>query len=656
MVWNLAADALSWLRVIPPRCEKHVTVRERDSGLGPEDGNSRFIRVRFHLNFVTAPLAADLLLLALGAIGRREVHDGTIGADNISPIDVMGFFITLAYIAISIDASGLIRYLSYRILQWSRQNVRWGGGRWLFLYLYTFFFVLGTLVGNDPIVLSGTAFLAYMTRAARNIEHPRAWIFSQFAIANVASAILVSSNPTNLVLAGAFEIRFIDYTANMVVPVVITALLLFPFLLFVVFNDRRLVPREIEIHEAPTNANRDTTSSRSSGAQHGLDAASNLNSALDVRRRSTAGTLRPPPVNPNIPYARQAAALDEDPDASDPESSAALPLDEVLNPWVDRTGAIVGSVVMLVTLATVLALNATLADKTHLAVSWVTAPAAVIMLCWDLASGWRHRKETRAIARASKERIERFRARTASGTRQIRQPIELDSGRQATDLHVKGEKQRGELAKDSKSQEPSPVHFTLMDEKARESNYDTEAEAGRSTLASSSFPSSRTSGTKTYSLTPDISRMAATPAVAGEFCPPTSAYTAATHQLRRKPATLLFLAEDLAAWARETFPTATTVLSELPYALVPFAFSMFVLVQALVTNGWVPVFAYGWDRWVDRTGTIGAIGGMGFISVMLCNVGAHSSLPLLGHRCRHIMLTTNTVGSLLAPISAPPYF
>lgn len=69
---------------------------------------------------------------------------------------------------------------------------------------------------QDPIILSGTAFLAYMTRAASNIRNPRAWITAQFAVANISSAILVSSNPTNLVLAGAFDIKFIDYTVNMV--------------------------------------------------------------------------------------------------------------------------------------------------------------------------------------------------------------------------------------------------------------------------------------------------------------------------------------------------------------------------------------------------------------------------------------------------------
>lgn len=44
---------------------------------------------------------------------------------------------------------------------------------------------------QDPIILSGTAFLAYMTRVSENIEHPRAWIHTQFTVANIGSAILV---------------------------------------------------------------------------------------------------------------------------------------------------------------------------------------------------------------------------------------------------------------------------------------------------------------------------------------------------------------------------------------------------------------------------------------------------------------------------------
>src|SRR5213079_120885 len=90
-------------------------------------------------------------------------------------------------------------------------------------------------------------------------------------------------------------------------------------------------------------------------------------------------------------------------------------------------------------------------------------------------------------------------------------------------------------------------------------------------------------------------------------------------QLERGRPTLVSLLKDAYGWSQVTFATVTAVLTHLPCKLVPFALSMFVLVQALVTKGWVPVFAYGWDHWVNKTGTVGAIGGMGFLSVILCN-------------------------------------
>jgi len=72
--------------------------------------------------------------------------------------------------------------------------------------------------------------------------------------------------------------------------------------------------------------------------------------------------------------------------------------------------------------------------------------------------------------------------------------------------------------------------------------------------------------------------------------------------------------------AKETFPTVCAVVEQLPLALLPFALSMFILVQGLVTNGWVEVFANGWNAWVTKTGTVGAVGSMGLVSVLLCNV------------------------------------
>ncbi|KAI6340006.1 hypothetical protein MCOR25_011234 [Pyricularia grisea] len=334
-----------------------------EQGQQEADKPAKWLRFQFPINFLTGPLIADLFLLAILAIGKKEVVAGTYGAENIHPIDIMLFFITLAYIAISIDASGLIRYMAFRVLKWGGKN-----GHLLFFYLYAFFFALGSFIGNDPIILSGTAFLAYMTRVSSNIVHPRAWIYTQFAIANISSAILVSSNPTNLVLAGAFSIRFIDYTANMIVPVVCTVVVLFPFLLYIVFSNEELIPKSIEMHELPEHAR---------GGK---------------------------PINPNIPHARGNPAEGHELEET---QVVELSLEEIMNPFLDKKGAIFGAVIMAVTLITVLAVNAAMSSSgKDQPVYYVTVPAATLMLLCDLAIGWMNRHDTRRIAREGRQRFE----------------------------------------------------------------------------------------------------------------------------------------------------------------------------------------------------------------------------------------------------------
>jgi Na+/H+ antiporter NhaD/arsenite permease-like protein len=559
---NGVVDILSALRIIPRRII--------DKTSSPNAKESIFVKLRFPMNFMTAPLIADLFLLAILAIGRQEVHDGTIGTHSISPIDIMVFFLTLAYIAISIDASGLIRYLAFKVLQRAGKV-----GHRLFFYLFAFFFGLGTFIGNDPIILSGTAFLAYMTRVSSNIVHPRAWIHSQFAIANISSAILVSSNPTNLVLAGAFKIKFIVYTANMIVPVVVTAIVLFPFLLYIIFADESLIPYSITMHELPE------------------------------------GAKFKPPVNPNIPNAR-GNAEEEEKEGDGPGQQ--LSLEEIMNPFLDKTGAAFGAVIMAATLITVLAINAAIQRDKEIPVFYVTLPAAFVMFCWDLAFGWFHRHETREIAAKGRRDIEDARAereRTGQSpeTRTLDQSEQYDdSGLRHHSEHTYDDLSLDAAVSNTASKAPcsepeTPLSVSVLVDKEKFPELELPGGVARDSnqLARPSSPAPLDSR-QTTETTTDVEKR--------------------TYTYKREigPPTLVSLCADLHRWSQETFPTVTVVVSHMPFALVPFAFAMFVLVQALVTKGWVPVFAYGWDHWVEKTGTVGSIGGMGFISVILCNV------------------------------------
>jgi Na+/H+ antiporter NhaD/arsenite permease-like protein len=512
-----------------------------------QDRKGHVVRFRFLLNFATTPLIAALFLLAITAIGRQEVYDGTIGKDGISPVDIMGFFLSLAYIAISIDASGLVRWLACRVLELGGDH-----GKLLFFYLYTFFFVLTSFIGNDPVILSGTAFLAYMTRVSGNIKHPRAWIHAQFAVANIGSAILVSSNPTNLVLADAFGIKFIHYTYNMIVPVVITAIALFPFLLFVIWNDEDLIPSKITkitLQELPP---------------------------------LSPGEQAEKPVNPNVYHAKVEA------DEGESEEAREKQLKEILRPFIDWYGAGVGAFVMAGVLISLLIINAK-AGNNHYPVFYVTLPGAFVLFCWDFVFGWSQRHITRKQAeKLQREDIARGAKKAALKEARTRHPVETDQAKhngdvtgstitEASDGFVAGADGTGD-----KSQSNQTWNESINE---KEQDYETEAQE-------------------------------------------------ANH---KKQNTLGKYLNDLHFWMQGTFPTVTVVMSILPYGLLPFAFSMFILVQGLATKGWIPVFAHGWDHWVNKTGTMGAIGGMGFLSVVLCNV---SSRELQ-------MCTVNSISSLV---------
>lgn len=172
-----------------------------------------------------------LFLLTTRTIGGEQIKLGIRGEDDIEPYDVLLFFISLAYIAISLDATGLLRFLAFQVCLKAGSH-----GQILFLTLYAFFWGLGVLIGNDPVILSGTAFLVYLTRVA-GISPPSAWIWGQFVAANISSAVLVSSNPTNLVVASGFGISFPIYTAHMILPAFVSALVSYCVLLVYFRNE-----------------------------------------------------------------------------------------------------------------------------------------------------------------------------------------------------------------------------------------------------------------------------------------------------------------------------------------------------------------------------------------------------------------------------------
>ncbi|KAI8445432.1 hypothetical protein BY996DRAFT_6434650 [Phakopsora pachyrhizi] len=166
-----------------------------------------------------SPPLGVLILLMTTTIDGNVIKHGILGEGDSKPYDVLVLFICLAYIAITLDSTGALKSLAVYV-----SNKSQGSGPQLYLTLYIFFFIFGVIFGNDPIILSGTAFLTYFLRDCGVVD-PTAWIFMEFVAANVSSAVLVSSNPTNVLIAQAFDLNFLTgFTKYTVLPSFVTGI------------------------------------------------------------------------------------------------------------------------------------------------------------------------------------------------------------------------------------------------------------------------------------------------------------------------------------------------------------------------------------------------------------------------------------------------
>ena len=359
-------------------------------------------------------------------------------------------------------------------------------------------------------------------------------------------------------------------------------------------------------------------------------------------------------------------------DVDDQESDSAevqRGIREILNPFLDKGGAAFGAVIITTTLVTILTLNAASAGTGEHAVVYVTLPAAFVMLCWDLASGWHYRHTTRGIARDRQreqevlektfEEVQRQeKEKQEAAAKEVQQnkasfenmPLQMSPPKELSSQDdIPAGFSSSSTADDSISTIPTSLSFhppfqsmsgvldnangtNPVSNQPSSSLVSNAATSDNHHLQNQQLPNN---GVKLKQEEQDMVHPDCT--IPSQWSIDTKSKAEMELHIEdlnpgqldlHERRTLVSLIKIAYRWSQETFPTPTEVLRHLPFALVPFALSMFVLVQALVTKGWVQVFAHGWDRWVNKTGTLGSIGGMGFLSVILCNVSFYSRISL----------------------------
>jgi Na+/H+ antiporter NhaD/arsenite permease-like protein len=169
----------------------------------------------------------------------------------VKPYNILILFSSLAYMAITLDITGVLQAAAFWV------SNKGGSNGWkLYFYFYVMLTLLSVLLGNDPVILSGTVFLVYYTNAT-GLE-PMPWLISEFAAANTASMVLFVGNPTNVVVCEGFAINNAAFTAYTILPFL--ACNIFCFLaLGMQFRDRKHIPRKMNVtgHLNPRGVLRD---------------------------------------------------------------------------------------------------------------------------------------------------------------------------------------------------------------------------------------------------------------------------------------------------------------------------------------------------------------------------------------------------------------
>ncbi|MDG6220102.1 MAG: SLC13 family permease, partial [Candidatus Thermoplasmatota archaeon] len=168
--------------------------------------------VRLETYFIGA-LLGPALIMAFGFLSYPQAVTGLSGTASLNPLGILILFFSMVFLSIYLDITGFFEYCA-RIAV----NRAGGSGKKLFFSCYLAVSVLTIFTSNDIVILTFTPFVYYFAKHAR--VNPTPYLIGEFFAANTWSMMLYIGNPTNILLATAFELRFDEYFLWMFAPTV----------------------------------------------------------------------------------------------------------------------------------------------------------------------------------------------------------------------------------------------------------------------------------------------------------------------------------------------------------------------------------------------------------------------------------------------------
>jgi arsenical pump membrane protein len=197
-------------------------------------------------------LLSPILIVVFGILNFSQILTGLGGVGNLNPFGILVLFLSMVFLSIFLDITGFFEYCARVALKYAS-----GNGRRLYFSLYLTVSLLTIFTSNDIIILTFTPFIYYFSKNA-GID-PKPYLVAEFFAANTWSMMLYIGNPTNIVLAAAFNLRFDEYTKWMLLPA-LAAGFINMILLYLIFRKKINQPLRQSSTINPRTAITDPTS------------------------------------------------------------------------------------------------------------------------------------------------------------------------------------------------------------------------------------------------------------------------------------------------------------------------------------------------------------------------------------------------------------
>ncbi len=187
-------------------------------------------------------LVGALIMIISGQVDILGLVGELTSDSSVNPLKILILFISMTLLSVFLDEMGFFRYVAAKALSIADKSQLK-----LFTILYLTVSVLTVFTSNDIIVLTFTPFICYFAKNA-NIS-PIPYLVGEFVAANTMSMMLIIGNPTNIYIASAYNIGFVDYFLTMLIPTLASALTVF-LLLLVIFRRELNTVAEVQSTEA----------------------------------------------------------------------------------------------------------------------------------------------------------------------------------------------------------------------------------------------------------------------------------------------------------------------------------------------------------------------------------------------------------------------